>query len=301
MSSWHSYPSIFNLGHKYIQNIFSGDVTIEEKVDGSQLSFGIINGELKCRSKGATLNIIAPEKMFAKAVEVIKELRPLLREGWTYRGEYLMKAKHNVLAYDRTPNNHIIIFDINTEEETYLSYEEKQKESSKLGLEVVPLIYKGKINSPEQLRGFLDRESILGGQKIEGVVAKNYELFGQDKKVLMAKFVSESFKEIHSAEWKNNNPTQKDIIQIVINTYKTPARWQKAVIHLKEKGLIENSLKDVGQLMKEVPQDVEKECAGEIKDTLYKYFWPQIRRALTSGLPEWYKEELIKEQFNKEI
>jgi hypothetical protein len=88
-TSWHSYPSIYNLGHKNVLDIFNEDVLIEEKIDGSQFSFGLFADELRCRSKGATLNIDAPEKMFQKAVDVAKGLIDKLNNGWTYRCEYL--------------------------------------------------------------------------------------------------------------------------------------------------------------------------------------------------------------------
>lgn len=47
-----SYPSIYSLGHRYISELFSGPVVIQEKIDGSQFSFGNLNGKLFCRSKG---------------------------------------------------------------------------------------------------------------------------------------------------------------------------------------------------------------------------------------------------------
>jgi len=52
--------------------------------------------------------------------------------------------------------------------------------------------------------------------------------------------------------------------------------------------------------MREVPADIEKECVDEIKEALFKWAWPQIRRASTAGLPEWYKERLLAMQFEKE-
>ena len=68
MNSWHSYPSIYNIGHRYVVDLLNEPVLIEEKIDGSQFSFGVFDGELKCRSKGAQLNLVAPEKMFIKAI-----------------------------------------------------------------------------------------------------------------------------------------------------------------------------------------------------------------------------------------
>jgi hypothetical protein len=71
---------------------------------------------------------------------------------------------------------------------------------------VVPLVFEGVVLDIEFFRGLLDRVSILGGQKIEGVFVKNYARFNPDKKVMMAKYVSEAFKEIHQGEWKSANP-----------------------------------------------------------------------------------------------
>ena len=106
-TSWHSYPSPKAVGHGMIRHLFLDDVTVEEKIDGSQFSMGVFgpDRELRCRSKGAQLNLYAPEKMFIQAIETAKRLAPLLTEGYTYRCEYLQKPKHNALAYDRIPKD----------------------------------------------------------------------------------------------------------------------------------------------------------------------------------------------------
>lgn len=297
ISSWHSYPKVWNFGHSNVFKILEDEVHVEEKLDGSQFSFGIFNGELKCKSKSVELVLDAPEKMFSKAVEVVKQLAPFLKDGWTYRAEYFQKPKHNVLSYDRIPNNHLIIFDINTHQEEYLSYEAKKIECERLGLECVPLLYKGRIDSPELLLQLLDTVSILGGQKIEGIVVKNYKKFGADGKALLAKHVSESFKEIHKKDWKESNPGNKDIVDLLGDVYRTPARWNKAVQHLREKGLLTNSPKDIGLLMKEAQSDLREECKQEIMDQLFDWAYPKIQRKVTNGLAEWYKEQLLQSQF----
>lgn len=300
MDSWHSYPSIYNMGHRAIAELLNGTVLVEEKIDGSQFSFGITaDGEIKARSKGAILNTDAPEKMFDRAVESVKQRAENLRIGWTYRAEYLQKPKHNSLAYDRVPNGHLIIFDINTGEADYLDYDAKAAEATRIGLEVVPLIYRGTIGSIELFKSFLDCVSILGGQKIEGVVIKPelYGLFGQDKKCLLGKFVSEAFKEVHRKEWKKSNPTNGDVLEVLGQAYRNMARWNKAIQHLRESGLLTESPKDIGLLLKEVQSDIGKECKEEIQAALFKWAWPHIQRKAIAGLPEWYKDELLKKQF----
>lgn len=292
-TSWHSYPSIFNIGHRVLAEFVTLPVQVEEKVDGSQFSFGRFNGELKVRSKGKQMQPDAPEKMFVAGVEAVAQLD--LHDGWTYRGEYLQKPKHNALVYDRVPAGHVIIFDINRGEEDYLTYEEKAAEAARLGLEVVPLLYTGVITN-EILMELLETTSVLGGQKIEGVVLKNYSIFGPDKKVLMGKYVSERFKEVHRKAWGESNPKQGDIIQRLVTGLRTEARWDKAVMHLREAGELEDDPRDIGKLLKAVGQDVAKEEADTIKEELFKWAWPQIQRALTSGLPDWYKRKLVDTQ-----
>lgn len=312
MNSWHSYPKLYAMGHRAIADILLDDVIVQEKVDGSQFSFGLVPienhpgtadvYELKIRSKGAQMIVDAPEKMFNKAVETVKDLhaRGLLIPGWTYRAEYLAKPKHNVLAYDRVPNGYLALFDINPAEESYLPPEKIAEEAERIGLEAVPLIYTGRIATVDQFRAMLDRTSFLGGQKVEGVVVKNYSRFGTDKKVLMGKFVSEAFKEVHQGEWRAANPTKADVVQALIQTLRTPARWAKAVQHLREAGKLEGSPRDIGALIKETQADILAECREQINDALVTWALPQILRGVIGGLPEWYKEQLLKQQFENQ-
>lgn len=312
MTSWHSYPKLYAMGHRAIADILLDDVIVEEKLDGSQFSFGVFDNpnhcgmepvlEIKVRSKGCVMHVDAPEKMFNKAVETVKDLheRQQLVPEWTYRAEYLAKPKHNTLAYDRAPKGFLAIFDINTGEEAYLSYQEKAAEAERLGLDVVPLIYSGRIMTVDQFRTMLDRVSFLGGQKIEGVVVKNYSRFGPDKKVLMGKFVSEAFKEAHTGAWKEVNPGKQDVVERLVEGLATPARWAKAVQHLREKGQLDGSPRDIGNLIKEAQADILAECEDEIVTALKNWAMPHVLRGSIRGLPEWYKEQLLKQQFETE-
>lgn len=299
-TSWHSYPKVYALGHPVLADLFKDDVIVEEKVDGSQFSFGRFDDEIKLRSKGVEFSADDPEDMFKEAAEVVKSLREKLVYGWTYRAEYLKTPKHNTLCYSRIPEKHLIIFDINTGYERYLDYHEKKMACHGLGLEFVPLIFQGKVESLERFRTILDRESCLGGQKIEGVVIKNYARFAKDGKALMGKHVCEGFREKNGVEWAKSNPTRTDTIQLLCSKYASPARWQKAVFRLRDEGKLTHTPKDIGLIMAEAKSDLRVECADEIKEELFKWAFPQIQRSSTRGFPEWYKDELLKSQFNKE-
>lgn len=297
----HSYPSIYALGHRAIKDLFTGNILIEEKIDGSQFSMARLNGALHCRSKGAEIFVDAPEKMFTAAVETAKTLD--LREGWVYRGEYLRSPKHNTLQYDRTPAKHIILFDVETGPSTFLSYEQKMAEAYRLGIECVACYYEGRAEQMtlEDVKAYLNNNSALAaasGAKIEGVVVKNYDLFTADKKVAVGKFVSEAFKEVHNKEWKTSNPSPVDFVQQITMNLRTNARWQKAVQHLREAGKITDSPRDIGLLIAEVQADVVREEADRIQEQLYTHFVPHIKRGVIAGLPEWYKEQLAASGFD---
>jgi hypothetical protein len=287
------YSKVKALGHRDILGILDDPVIVQEKIDGSQISFGVIGDEISIRSSGADIYPESPPKMFNKAVEQILKRKDILKVGYIYRGEYLSKPKHNTLAYERVPKDNIILFDIDAGGLcNYLSYEDVAKEAERIDLEVVPLLYRGKVTI-DILKGFLGTPSILGGQNIEGVVVKNYGMFTGDKKTAMAKVVDTAFQEKHQKSWRENNPTRADIIGQIVETYRTEARWQKALQHLREEDRILGEPKDIGSLIAEVKRDVQDECEEEIKQKLYDYFWKDIKRRITHGLPEWYKEKLL--------
>lgn len=76
-----SYSSIYSLGHKAVKEIFNVEVLIEEKIDGSQFSFGKIDGVLVMRSKGATLYPPVTDKLFKAATDYISSIESQLQEG----------------------------------------------------------------------------------------------------------------------------------------------------------------------------------------------------------------------------
>jgi hypothetical protein len=291
----HNYGQIFQIGHRAIEELFDGPVTVTEKVDGSQLSMLHTEaGALELRSKNAQIILEAPVDKFKLAVEQARMLS--LHPGWVYRCEYLQKPKHNALAYSRVPAHNIILYDIMVGSETYLSMTELQAEAARIGLECVPVFVDNElVKDPTNgawLGAFLERESVLGGTKVEGIVVKNYERFGQDKKILMGKLVQPDFQEVNKANWKSENPRQQDILSRLIFEYATEARWAKAVQHLRDAGLLQDKAQDIGLLIREVPDDVLKEAEAEIRDKLWAWAWPQVRHGLTRGMPEWYKKQL---------
>lgn len=320
MSRLPSFPKIFNLGHDAIERLFDGEVEITEKVDGSQFRFGIDgNNELLFGSKGVQLYNKDQNGMFNVALEQIEKRKDKLiqiRQDVVrltgnpdiclfFYGEYLNKPKHNVLAYERMPKDNIILFAVKVGENFEFNYDAIKHYAELLGFEVVPLIYRGVFEGNgeqtlyERLKKVItETQSVLGKQIIEGVVIKNYSQFhfmaGSNPSPCFGKYVREDFKETLHKEW--GNISGKNALQEFIDGYKSEARWQKAIQHLREAGELENSPRDIGKLMIEIKKDIAQEEKVVIEKFLYRYFINDIMRKSMQGFPEWYKDQLLKKQ-----
>lgn len=295
----HAFPKIFALGTTYIRDIFLDDVEVTEKVDGSQFVFGRVDGELRMRSKGAEVRIEDHPKMFREAVDYVSSLA--LPDGVVYFCEYLQRPKHNVLKYDRVPKNHLCLFAAYDTARGFCSSRDViVYEAAALGIDPVPLLRAGRVESVEDLKGFMEQTSYLGGPKVEGVVVKNYArpflLGGQPIPLMAGKFVSEAFKEVHRSSWKQEH-TGRGKWETFVESYRSEARWAKAVQRLREAGTLTGTPADIGRLMAEVKRDVLEEEREEIASFLWREFSPEVLRRSASGLPEWYKTTLAAQSF----
>lgn len=292
-----AFPKILHIGNKQISDLFEGVVEITEKVDGSQLGFGKVNGELFVRSKGKEQDLDNPDMMFEKAVEYIKSIEDRLPDNMTFYGEYLNKPKHNTLAYDRTPKNGIALFGVyDSVTREHFGMDVISDWAAKLDVETVPLLFKGETNAQAVLDMVDKTDSFLGGQKIEGVVVKRYTpwMFMGNiplTVVMNGKYVSEKFKEVHVRDWKKEH-TGKGKLEVAISQYKSEARWNKAIQHLRENGELVGGPADIGRLIKEVRFDITLEEKENIKEELWKIYKDDFLRNAVFGLPEWYKKKL---------
>lgn len=307
------WTKIFTIGDKYTEGIFDGPVSITEKVDGSQVNFGYNEKDgLWILSKGSTCHLGDNNKLFHPAVEHIHKLHAArkLPAGWSFHGETLHAPRQNTLVYNRVPKNHIALYGVAAPDGSQIHMGKTgplkplPEWAEYLDIEVVPEFFTGVINPAEvlkKLEEWLDRESFLGGQKIEGVVIKNYakECFigGQLLPLMQAKFVSEAFKEKHKVAWPENN---KSPLVAIGDMVRTPARWHKAIQKLVENGTIEYHPRDIGAILKNLHLDVEEEDKEDIKEQLYKAFSKDIKRAAVRGLPEAYKVWLVERMSDPE-
>jgi hypothetical protein len=295
-----AFPKLFHLGDPHVKDLFKGTVEITEKIDGSQFSFGKVNGEIRMRSKGAEVFFGDNNKMFDKAKAFVESVGGKLPENIVFHGEYLQSPRHNTLKYNREPKNNFMMFGASCLENSQIVNMLQGAGlvfwSDEFGCEVVPEIYFGRGDdiSADKLREMLQRESALGGAQIEGFVIKNYErpmeYMGRFIPLTGAKFVSDQFKEKHVDGWKESNPSA---LEKIGQAFKATARWEKAIQHLRDDGKLENSPRDIGPLLKELKRDILEEEEKEIQELLFKLFKDDILRIATKGFPEYYKGKLL--------
>lgn len=151
-----------------------------------------------------------------------------------------------------------------------------------------------------------DSKSFLGG-KMEGVVIKSRRRIGrwitdQSRRTwapqdqfpinglpLMAKLVSKQFKEVAQ---RPRTSVQADPVTAIGAKYATEARWQKALQHLADQGLLKGDMGDMSRLLGEVARDVKEEEEEAIKDALFKAFWKKIARRSGEGMADWYRRKV---------
>ena len=298
---YHKYSKIYNLTHREVKGYLQDECIVEEKIDGSQFSFGIFDGTLRIFSRNREISRGDVPKMFRNSVQGVCDAHDEfgLREGWTYRGEALQSGHHNTLKYDRAPKGHVIIFEIDAGRQDLLEYPDKYEEAQRIGLETVPMLYSGLVTQ-EVLTNLMKMKPYLGGDTIEGVVIKRMRhntLYGVDKKVLLAKYVSNDFKERHIKNWNKDKVAKKEIPTVIAQQFATEARFEKALQYLKETDQyeVENPLRNIPLIINRVWQDIEEEEEQTMKDQLYNQFKRDIRKRVSSPIPIWFKGKLEKE------
>lgn len=289
-----AFPKIWALGSKWAQGIFDTEVEITEKLDGSQIGFSTATGQLVIRSKGAVIDQDDPQKLFKPAVNHIISVHNALRSNLVYYGEAICSHKHNTLTYTYVPLNFIALFAIyDLDNHKWLTYPEMQKESFRLSVDCVPLLYAGATNG-DIAKSFIGKESYLGGPIAEGIVVKAFkdiEIAGVMYPIHSAKYVTEAFKEKHShnATFKSGKSNAEEFFE----QFNTEARFRKAVQKLQEAGDCAEDPRDIGKLMKLLNQDLEEECIDDIKEGLWAIYRKEFLKTATKGFPEWYKASLL--------
>lgn len=279
-----NYGKVYHFGHRDVRGILDKPVYVEEKIDGSQFSFGVtLGGELWCASKNKLLDLNTEDKLFKKAIATVEDLQVHLATGAVYRGEAVCAPRHNKLAYGRAPEKGLVLFDVQYCDGLYVSRGTLEDIAEELDLEIVPCLASGALTQ-QQVLDLVDGPAYLGKCGREGIVIKSQDTHNR----LKCKIVSDGFRETKRlAKLKGSHSVGSTIEQ-----YRTEARWDKAIQHLREDGALTGTPKDIPAVLREIARDLKDECEDEIKEVLWPKLWKEIVKGVSQGAPEYYLKEL---------
>ncbi len=297
-----SYVKVLQLGDPRISDILTKPHVVEEKLDGAQFRFGKIGGVVMCGSHRIRYNEYQPpDKMFVGVVKLVESKADLLPEGVVFMSEMLSRPKLNTVAYGRAATNSLMLFDAwDTKANRWYTLQELSETASRLDIDPPTILGQSDGTTPETLatmERYLSTESYLGGSIIEGIVVKVYDtgipVIYQQLPGLFGKYVRASFKEENAIQWKG---VKGDIVDSIVSRFKTKARWEKSVLHLKEEGKLEWNMRDMRVLLDELSGDVEAEVKPVAMDMWWGKEEHRIQRGLNSGFAEWWKAKLLEKQ-----
>ena len=279
-----AHPKIYTAGSRNVRDIFHGTVQVSEKLDGSQFSFGMIGGELQCRSRGRIITADNVDKNFKEAWDHVQAIKEKLPEDLVFYCECICKLKHNHLTYGRKPLNSLVLFGVLTYSTGRFHSSSLKEYADLLHIDPVKVLYTGN-SSIEHARSLIE-ESMLGGCVAEGVVVKFYGLSG----LLTAKIVRDDFKEVSNNTKNTRSPD--NAWQLHKESHCTEARWRKSVQHLRDNGSLTESPSDIGPLIVDIKKDIIEEEEDSIKQWLWDKYHKELLEASIQGFPLWYKSNL---------
>jgi len=252
------YPKIYRVGHRNTEGIFSvpeEEIIVEEKIDGANFRFGVINGKLRFGSRKVDLTEKKDYNQFKKAVEFVKNLDiSKMRPGHVYFAEYCIP--HSI-QYNWEKMPLLLGFDV-WNGKGWLGYEDKVEAFNEIGIEVVPLVDRVKAGdiTPEYLNKVIPESKYYSG-KAEGVVFKNYNVG------MFAKLVSEAFKEVNQEIFGKSKKHASDDTEYILEKYVPVRRVEKVIQAMINEGW-EHDMTMMKELPKRVFEDVVDEEAASI-------------------------------------
>lgn len=222
------YQHIERLGTTEVQNIELGECYVFPKVDGSNASVWLNDGEIQAGSRTRHLTIDVDNQGFYEYVRSNGNILSYLKENPTHRlfGEWLVP--HSLKTYRDSAWRKFYVFDVcidRTDDEiihesdsqlNYLHYTQYKPLIEKHGIDYVPPICTIKNGSYEQFVNQLLKNVFLledGKGAGEGIVIKRYDFRNKYNRQAWAKIVTSEFKECHAKEMGPNAINGKMLVE----------------------------------------------------------------------------------------
>lgn len=275
------YDSIPRYGKQGTRDILNTHVTVMEKLDGANASFGIIDGELKIFSRNQELNDHSTLRGFYDWVRHNVDPRKLF-VSTIYFGEWLVP---HTVQYKKEAQGNFYLFDIyDRKDESYLDWKVVEQSAKYLGLETPKVLFEGELHNITDLEQYVGQSELTDIPNTgEGIVVKDY--IGQQ----FVKIVSDKFKETKSIKQPSLDRTD---IGTLIDSVLTPQRVEKLIHKKIDLGLLptELDITDTGNVLKALSSDV----VNDIFEEEMHIFLDMLRKKISKKTPIVVRELLGK-------
>ena len=271
------YQHIERYGNNLVNGITNGVCYIFPKIDGTNSSIWLENGEICAGSRNRKLSLDNDNQGFYNSIINDEKIKDFLIKNPNLRlyGEWLVP--HSLKTYDDTAWRKFYVFDVCIGDElNYLHYDEYSKLLDEFDIDYIKPI--GVITNPTEdnlieclrLNTYLITDNGIG----EGIVIKNYDFKDHGGHTKWAKIISSEFLEVsHRKIPKKSNPDGFEIEQDITDKFVTTALIEKeyAKIINENNGIFENKL--IPKVLNTVYYCLITE---ELWDILKKYKNPKI-------------------------
>jgi hypothetical protein len=157
---------LFNTkGYKFIENLFSKNVYITEKIDGARFAVERNGDEVSFykRDGGKPINLVdrTVMKYYEPAIEYIESLKPSsIPEGIRFGFEYFANNNPGSIVYSKVPKNGLIMTDVSKGGSFNTNIDDLTKYAKLFKVTPPPVIFDGKLSAEQknQLTDFLTTE-----------------------------------------------------------------------------------------------------------------------------------------------
>ena len=213
MPKYKPYMHIQRFGNREVEGIEHGTCHIFPKLDGTNSSIWMEDGEIQAGSRTRHLSLDHDNAGFlAWAQKQQASIGNYLRSHPTHRlyGEWLVP--HTLKTYRQDAWRRFWIYDVTVQAgcgtpdswEKFLAFEQYEPLLRHHGLDYITPICTIENASEEYLTGLLDKATFLvedGRGHGEGIVIKNYDFYNQAGDQIWAKVVRQEFKEKNLVEF----------------------------------------------------------------------------------------------------
>jgi hypothetical protein len=213
------YQHIERLGSYEVQDILEGMCHVFYKIDGTNASVWLENGEIKAGSRNRELSLDNDNAGFCEFVSVSEKIKSFfeLYPNVILYGEWLVP--HTLKTYKNDAWREFYVFDVMSED-YYLPYDVYKPMLELFSINYIPPIAICSNPTIETLYNLLEKSGqflVEDGKGLgEGIVIKNYKFKNKHGRTTWAKIITSEFKEKHVKSMGEPIVESKELVEVKI-------------------------------------------------------------------------------------